>query len=255
MNTGEGFALNNMRVNGGRPRADDYLLDGTSIQQIVFGGPAIVPPPDAIQEFRIDTNSYPAEYGRISGGVFSAVTRSGGNAFQGSGWGSSATRGSKLATRLPEDTDKPDLSHHDFGFTFGGPIAKDKLFFFVDYQGIRDSGQQPQTGIQVPTSAMKAGDLSSFLGSQTLGTDPCGQAVLAGAIVDPATGCIFPGNMIPRSSFSPIASNFLPYWPDPNDGGFNFNRLAENKQTIDQFDLRLDSCPPRTTSSSGSSTG
>jgi outer membrane receptor protein involved in Fe transport len=246
MNTGEGYALNNMRVNGGRPRADDYLLDGTSIQQVVFGGPSIVPPPDAIQEFRIDTSSYPAEYGRISGGVFSAVTRSGGNAFQGSGWWFFRNEGLEARDHfLPEDSDKPDLSHHDFGFTFGGPIAKDKLFFFVDYQGIRDSGQRPQTGIQVPTSAMKAGDFSSFLGSQTLGTDPCGQAVLAGAIVDAATGCVFPGNVIPRSSFSPIASNFLPYWPDPNDGGFNFNRLAENKQNIDQFDLRLDYLPSK----------
>jgi outer membrane receptor protein involved in Fe transport len=241
MNTGEGFALNNMRVNGGRPRADDYLLDGTSIQQIVFGGPAIVPPPDAIQEFRIDTSSYPAEYGRISGGVFSAVTRSGSNAFQGSGWW--FFRDEKLDARdyfLPEDTEKPDLSHHDFGFTLGGPIIKDKLFFFADYQGIRDSGQRPQTGIQVPTAAMKAGDFSSFLGSERLGTDPCGRAVFAGAVVNPATGCVFPGNAIPSSSFSPIASNFLPYWPDPNEGGFNYNRLAENKQTINQFDLRID---------------
>jgi outer membrane receptor protein involved in Fe transport len=241
MNTGEGFALNNMRVNGGRPRADDYLLDGTSIQQIVFGGPAIVPPPDAIQEFRVDTNSYPAEYGRISGGVFSAVTRSGGNAFHGSGWW--FFRDETLDARdhfLPEETEKPDLRHHDFGFTLGGPIVKDKLFFFTDYQGIRDSGQRPQTGVQVPTPAMKAGDFSSFLGSESVGTDPCGQAVLAGAIVNPTTGCVFPGNVIPRSSFSPIASNFLPYWPDPTEGGFNFGRLAANEQTINQFDLRID---------------
>jgi outer membrane receptor protein involved in Fe transport len=241
MNTGEGFALNNMRVNGGRPRADDYLLDGTSIQQIVFGGPAIVPPPDAIQEFRIDTNSYPAEYGRISGGVFSAVTRSGGNTFHGSGWW--FFRDEKFDARdhfLPENTEKPDLRHHDFGFTLGGPIAKDKLFFFADYQGIRDSGQRPQTGVQVPTPAMKTGDFSSFLGSERLGTDPCGRAVLAGAIVDPATGCVFAGNVIPRSRFSPIASNFLPYWPDPNEGGFNYGRLAANKQTINQVDLRID---------------
>ncbi len=241
MNTGEGYALNNMRVNGGRPRGDDYLLDGTSIQQIVFGGPAITPPPDAIQEFRIDTNSYPAEYGRISGGVFSAVTRSGGNAFQGSGWW--FFRDETLDARdyfLPEGADKPDLRHHDYGFTLGGPIAKDKLFFFVDYQGLKDTGKRPQTGVQVPTSEMKGGDFSSFLGGERVGTDPCGQAVFAGAIVNPATGCVFPGNVIPSSSFSPIASNFLPYWPDPNEGGFNYGRLAENKTTFNQFDIRID---------------
>jgi outer membrane receptor protein involved in Fe transport len=240
-NTGEGYALNNMRVNGGRPRADDYLLDGTSIQQIVFGGPAITPPPDAIQEFRIDTNSYPAEYGRISGGIFSAVTRSGGNALQGTGWW--FFRNEALESRdafLPDGVEKPDLEHHDYGFTLGGPIVKDKLFFFADYQGIRDSGTRPQTGVQVPTAAMKGGDFSSFLGGESLGTDPCGQAVLAGAILNPATGCAFPGNVVPSSSFSPIASNFLPYWPDPTEGGFNYGRLAENRNTVNQFDLRVD---------------
>ncbi|MHC4178766.1 MAG: TonB-dependent receptor, partial [Planctomycetota bacterium] len=244
MNTGEGFALNNMRVNGGRPRADDYLLDGTSIQQIVFGGPAIVPPPDAIQEFRIDTNSYPAEYGRISGGVFSAVTRSGGNQYHGSGWW--FFRDDSLDARnhfLPEDSEKPDLRHHDFGFTFGGPLIKDKLFFFVDYQGIRDSGQRPQTGVQVPTPEMKAGNFASFLGTERLGTDPCGQPVYTGAIRDPASGCVFPGNVIPSSRFSPIASNFVPFWPDPNAGGFNYDRLADNKQTVNQVDLRIDFRP------------
>ncbi len=241
MNTGEGFALNNMRVNGGRPRADDYLLDGTSIQQIVFGGPAIVPPPDAIQEFRIDTSSYPAEYGRISGGVFSAVTRSGGNAFHGSGWW--FLRDESLDARnhfLAPGATKPDLRHHDFGFTLGGPVLKDKLFFFVDYQGVRDSGQRPQTGVQVPTAAMKNGDFSSLLGSERLGTDACGQPVYAAAILDPLSGCAFAGNVIPMARFSPIASSFLPYWPDPNEGGFNYGRLAQNRTTVNQFDVRVD---------------
>ncbi|HYK88966.1 MAG TPA: carboxypeptidase-like regulatory domain-containing protein, partial [Acidobacteriota bacterium] len=69
---GQGYDLDNMRINGGRPRMDDYLLDGTSVQQPVWGGPAVTPSVDSVQELRVETNSFSAEYGKVSGGVISA---------------------------------------------------------------------------------------------------------------------------------------------------------------------------------------
>ncbi|MDA2931345.1 carboxypeptidase-like regulatory domain-containing protein, partial [Acidobacteria bacterium AH-259-O06] len=260
---GLGYALNNARINGGRPRADDYLLDGTSIQQIVFGGTSITPAVDSLQEFTVETNSYPAEYGRISGGIVSAITRSGSNEYHGSVY--ELFRNDVLDARnffLPADEDKDVLRQNEFGFTFGGPIVKDKLFFFGDYQGFRRSGETVFTNRQVPLVAFKQGDFSSLLGSQ-VGVDPCGRAVFQGAIYNPTTErvaaagdptCLsgsggelvrdpFSGNIIPSSMFSPAASSFLPLWPDPNRGGANFSRVAPAGNDVDRFDIRGDYHP------------
>ena len=85
--TGEGgYALDNARLNGGRPRMDDYLVDGTSTQQPTFGGPAVTPSVDSIQELRVQTNDFSAEYGKVSGGVISMTTKSGTNKFHGSAY-------------------------------------------------------------------------------------------------------------------------------------------------------------------------
>lgn len=262
---GEGYALNNMRINGGRPRADDYLLDGTSIQQIVFGGPAIQPPVEAIQEFKVEINNYPAEYGRISGGIVTAVTRSGSNEFHGVAY--EFLRNDALDARnffLPETSKKNFVRQNEFGFAIGGPIIKDKLFFFGDYQAFRRSNGVFFKDVQVPSLSFKQGDFSSLLGAP-IGTDPCGRPVLRGAIYDPSTQRVasagdptcpsgsggkairdpFKNNIIPKNRFSSAAGKFMALWPDPNTGVTNYSTLAANRNDVNRFDARVDFNPSR----------
>jgi hypothetical protein len=138
---GGGYALENMRINGGRPRMDDYLVDGTSVQAVVFGGPTVSPSVDSVQELNVQTNSFSAEYGKVSGGVISAVTKTGTNQFHGSAY--EYVKNDVLDARdFFADTKLP-LRFNEFGATLGGPVLKDRLFFFVDYQGIRTSNSTP----------------------------------------------------------------------------------------------------------------
>ncbi len=154
----------NLRINGDRPRTQDYILDGTTINAPVFGGQAVNPAIDSIQEFKVETNSLSAEYGKAGGGVITAVTKSGTNEFHGSGY--YYNRNEKLNARnFFEDPAKPKnpFDQNEFGGTFGGPILQNKLFFFSDYQGIRSDGNSPVTGVVVPNAAFRSGDLSAFV--------------------------------------------------------------------------------------------
>src|SRR2546426_1386492 len=127
----------NLRINGDRPRNQDYILDGTTMTAPVFGGQAFNPAVDSIQEFRIETNSMSAEYGKAGGGVLIAVTKSGTNAFRGSAYVYS--RNEKLNARdyfENRANPKNPFDQNEFGGTIGGPIVRNKLFFFSDYQGL-----------------------------------------------------------------------------------------------------------------------
>lgn len=228
---GGGAALGNIRISGGRPRGEDYLLDGTSTQQIVFGGPVMVPAPEAVEEFKVETNAYPAEYGRVSGGVFVTATKGGGNQFHGTLY--EFFRNDVLNARdffVPSDPvtgqkgPKDPLRQNEFGFALGGPVVKDKLFFFGNYSGFRRRAAQVFINTQVPTAAFKRGDLSA----------------ISSPIKDPTTGEPFPGNQIPQNRFSPAAKNLLALWPDPNAGGFNYNRTDSGSSDFDKFDVRID---------------
>jgi hypothetical protein len=194
---GGGYALDNMRINGGRPRMDDYLLDGTSVQAPVFGGPVVGPSVDSIQELNVQTNAFSAEYGKVSGGVISAVTKSGSNEFHGSAYeyvknDSLNARDFFAASNLP-------LRFNEFGGTLGGPALKNKLFFFTDYQGIRASTSTPQVKQLVPSAAFRNGDLSA----------------LTAQLVNPATKLPYPGNQVPVST---IAKKLLEMYPAGNGG-------------------------------------
>src|SRR5712692_2663823 len=143
---GGGGNNENLRINGDRPRDQDYVLDGTSITAPVFGGQAVNPGVDSIQEFRIETNSMSSEWGKSGGGVIIVVTKSGTNNFHGSLY--EYLRNEALDARnyfenpVPKDNSPPKnpFKYNEFGGTIGGPIIKDKLFFFTDYRGIRQHG-------------------------------------------------------------------------------------------------------------------
>jgi len=165
--TGEGgYALDNARLNGGRPRMDDYLIDGTSTEQPTFGGPDANPSVDSVQELRVQTNNFAAEYGKVSGGVIELTTKSGTNKFHGSAYEYYQT--SKLdANSYFSNLDGIPIqpSHFDeFGGTVGGPVLKSKLFFFTDYQGVRSAGSTTETGQIVPNANFLKGNHRGFCG-------------------------------------------------------------------------------------------
>jgi len=239
-----GYALDNARLNGGRPRMDDYLIDGTSTEQPTFGGPDANPSVDAVQELRVQTNDFSAEYGKVSGGVIEITTKSGTNAFHGTAYEYYQT--DKLdANNYFSDLDNIPIqpSHFDeFGGTIGGPILRNRLFFFTDYQGVRSESSSTVTGDVVPTDAFKNGDLSAL----------CTAGFTAGIcnntsqqLYNPADGYApFLNNQVP---VSPIAEALEAIFPEGNAGasptvvgGELWNGIATSGDTVNRVNPRID---------------
>jgi Carboxypeptidase regulatory-like domain/TonB dependent receptor-like, beta-barrel len=239
---GGGGDNENLRINGDRPRSDDYILDGTTIEQPVFGGQAFNPSVDSIQEFRVETNTMSAEFGKTSGGVIIAVTKSGTNEFHGSLY--EYLRNEKLDARNffenPNQGKNP-FKFNEFGGTIGGPIIKDKLFFFTDYQGIRQTGSSPSTGNIVPDAAFRSGDLSALCSA---GFDSSGNCLdAAGQVFQPGTTTPIPFNRI--TPINPISQNLLALFPTSSVVGpvagtslASFNSPRTN--SLNRFNPRID---------------
>jgi outer membrane receptor protein involved in Fe transport len=201
---------NSLRINGDRPRDQDYMLDGVTITDPFFGGQSLSPSPESIQEFKVETNSMSAEYGKSGGGIVFAVTRSGTNRFHGSAY--EYYRGQFLDARnYFEEATAPENPYHysEFGGSIGGPVIKNKLFFFVDYQGIRQAGNNAAAGVIVPDAAFRSGNLGALCaaGFDSTGTctDPSGQ------VFYPGTGTPVPFNRI--TAISPISAKLLALFP------------------------------------------
>jgi hypothetical protein len=128
-------------VNGGRTRANNFSVNGGDANDQFVNTPTIQPTPDAVEEFRVITNTFDAEYGRNSGSVVNVITKSGGNTFHGNIY--EYFRNTVLDARGYPDTTKPQLNQNQFGGTFGGPIKKDRTFFFLSYEGRRLRAGQP----------------------------------------------------------------------------------------------------------------
>jgi hypothetical protein len=240
---GGGGDNENLRINGDRPRSDDYVLDGTTIEQPVFGGQAFNPAVDSIQEFQVQTNSMSAEYGKSSGGVIIAVTKSGTNSFHGSVY--EYLRNEALDARnFFEDPSqrKNPFKYNEFGGTIGGPIIKNKLFFFTDYQGIRQTGSSPSVGNVVPDAAFRSGDLSALCTAGFDGSgnclDPKGQIHFPGTATTP-----IPFNKI--TQVNPISQSLLALYPTSTVAGTapgtslaSFN--SPSTQSLNRFNPRID---------------
>src|SRR5215471_5402589 len=167
----------NLRVSGSRPRTDDSVLDGSTITAPVFGGAALTPSVDSIQEFRIEQNSMSAEYGQAGGAILIAVSKSGTNQFHGSAYEYNRNQNLNARNFFEDPTKRKNpFTYDEFGGTIGGPIIKSKLFFFTDYQGIRSHGNGAAGGIQVPNAAFRSGDLSALC---TTGFDSSGNCATA----------------------------------------------------------------------------
>ena len=149
----------NQSVNGQREASNGFLLNGTTVQEFAFSGTGIIPNLDSIEEFRILTNNFDAEYGNYAGGQINVITKSGTNRFHGSVF--EFLRNTDFDAKNYFATTRDDHKENQFGGTIGGPIKHDKLFFFGDYQGDRIIiGQSALGRIPVPSDAERAGDFS-----------------------------------------------------------------------------------------------
>jgi hypothetical protein len=258
-------------VNGGRGRANNYSVNGGDGNDLFANLPAIEPSPDSIEEFRVITNSFDAEYGRNSGAVVNVVTKSGTNAIHGSFYEffRNDVLNAHPFTFFPAP--KPEFRQNQFGGTLGGPIRKDKTFFFGSYEGRRIVQGIVSQPISVPTGAeLTNGDFSAaglangvvdangnpgFAGSLSDATvanilsTRCGSSLgapAAAAVAQVAGGgpavpysSIFPNFHIPTTCFDPVALSLLQYVPGA--GGSGGVQVTPNKTDRgDQFQIRVD---------------
>jgi len=217
-------------VNGQREQSNNFMLDGIDQNEAVDNLIAYYPSPDAIAEIRVDTNNYSAEYGNVAGGVVTAITKSGGNEFHGSAF--EFLRDDRFDANSwannRSDAEKGDFKQHIFGGTLSGPLMRNRLFFFVNYQGTRVD--RPGEGAAtVALDAWRGGDFSG----------------VSTPIVDPLTGLPFPGNRIPASRFSPTANALLSNttnYPLPNRPGSsgNYVSLRDSETRNHQGDVKID---------------
>jgi hypothetical protein len=223
------------RINGGRPRTNEYLFDGISVLQPEPGQVAYFPVVDAIHEFKIESNSEPAEFGRFNGGVVNLTTKAGGNVFHGSGF--EFLRNESLNARnFFQSTNpvKPEYRRNQYGGTLGGPALKDRTFFFVDYQGQRQ-GIGRTVISTVPTVLQRQGAFSeSIAGRVPVIYDP---ATTVGSVRSP-----FLDNTIPIARMDPVALALLQRYPLPTSSGTanNYRRTDKEIDNQDQWDARVD---------------
>jgi hypothetical protein len=243
-------------VNGGRGRSNNYTVNGGDANDQFVNLPGVQPSPDSIEEFRVLTNTFDAEFGRNSGAVVNVVTKSGTNGFHGDVY--EFFRNNVLNARGFFDTAIPDFKQNQFGGTLGGPIRKDQTFFFASYEGRRIREGTPSPAFPVPSIAERGGDFSA--GQPFTGTlsDPngtvstlmnarpgCAAAVAAegGAPIAPGTAysAIFPNNQIPAQCFDPTALDLMnQYVPQANLNGTEYQSVPTSREYDDQLTGRID---------------
>jgi hypothetical protein len=249
-------------ANGARSLQNNFLLDGldnnSNLPDLLNETNYVIQPSvEALEEFKVQTNAYSAEFGRGNGAIINATIKSGTNAFHGSVY--EFFRNEKLdAKNFFDPADKPisPYKQNQFGATFGGPILKNRSFFFVDYEGLRIRQAQTLTS-SVPTPATRSGDFSSLIDyTKPTGSDCLGHVTYAGEIFNTrATG---PGglcgqafqydatgkplNIIPANMLDPLALAITQLFPLPNANGLGFNFVSNpvRSENRNNFDVRVD---------------
>ena len=256
-----------------------YLLDGSWDTRVDWGGVIYVPSADDVQEFKIQTNAFTSQYGFSSGNVVNIVTKSGTNQLHGDAW--MFYRNSAYDARYYFNSNRQPAFHRDqFGATIGGPIIKNKLYFFGYYEGLRQATPATFLGT-MPTIAERGGDFSALLGGQ-VGTDYVGRPIFAGELYnpfstrqvtcggvdgvtgdrvsqcpagaatefmrDPVSGDIASGagvtNIVPSGLMDSIASGIANgnYWPKPNTSALfnNFTAASSAAAHSNEYSVRID---------------
>jgi hypothetical protein len=259
----------NLSVNGQRATQNNFSLDGVDNNEPQFGTIGVYPNPESIAEFKVSTSIPPAEVGRAAGAVITVTTKSGGNQFSGSAFytGQSSklnayhpvlktklaeeiARGTRPGTVQYDALLKPVQQINNFGGTFGGPIIKNRTFFFADYWGQRNRLPFP-ANTTVPTVGAKTGDFSGYLVRNAQGQ------IIAGQIFNPYTGQPFANNIIPSNLINSVGQKYLQAFPNPttnvinpsgrldccinsNSGGPNYFTQRANEENINNFKIRID---------------
>jgi outer membrane receptor protein involved in Fe transport len=215
-------------VNGLRSSLNNFILDGvdnnsygTSNQG--FSNQVVQVSPDAVEEFKVQTNNFSAEFGRAGGAVINATFRSGTNQFRGTAW--EFFRNTSLnATGFfkPSSGVKPTLNRNQFGGVFGGPLIKDRAFFFANYEGFRQV-QRAVTFASVPTMAQR-------------------QGIMGKPVRNPITGELYADGIVPQSAITAFARQVLAGLPEPTRPGIsnNFDSLPRRQDYNDKFDIKFD---------------
>ncbi|MCX6622137.1 MAG: carboxypeptidase regulatory-like domain-containing protein, partial [Acidobacteria bacterium] len=211
------------RINGSRPRTNEYIYDGISVLQPEPGQVVVYPIIDGMAEFKLNINAYSPEYGRSNGGTVIVIGKSGTNQFHGTLFEFFRNEALNARNLFAQPGPKPEFRRNQYGVTLGGAIQTNKTFFFADWQGTR-----LRTGVTrfsvVPTLAQRQGVFSQ------LSFDPASS---------PRTQ--FPNNTVPLDRFDTIAKQVLQHYPSPNvTGANNFVRTATEPDDQDQFDARID---------------
>ena len=227
-------------VNGQLQQANNFTIDGVDTNEAINNSIAYQPSPDAVEQVSVETNNYSAELGNVTGAVVNMVIKSGTNQLHGNGfyyWRDNALAATPWATNRLGGT-KSEYSRDIFGGTIGGPILRNKLFFFADYQGGRQETPPTNSFVTVVPDAWRQGDLSSLLARAT----PI-------IVRDPLTGQPFQNNQIPVTRFSALARNLFAdesLYPRANvarplsDFRDNYSGMTASKEDVDQFDVKLD---------------
>ncbi|MDP2999628.1 MAG: TonB-dependent receptor [Bryobacterales bacterium] len=235
-----GSRIGGFSAGGQRVSQNNYIMDGidnNSVELAAAGRRAemVQPSIDAIQEFKVQTNAYAAEFGRGMGGVVNLTIKSGSNELHGTAF--EFVRNEIFDARnffTPVGSPKPPFKRNQYGFSVGGPVmlpklynGKNRTFFFGDYEGtrIRETSTIAST---LPTLRMREGNFSEL---------PSGRR-----FNDPDTGQQFPGNVIPASRFDPVAVRLMQLYPVPQNSNLanNFTYLSPRWQDVDKWDVRID---------------
>ena len=230
------------RINGGRPRTNEYIFDGISVLLPEPGQLPFLPVVEEIEELTIESNSPPAEFGRFNGGVVNLTTRAGANQPGGTTFGffrhEALNARNAFAPEGPGEP-KPRFRRQQYGGVFGGPLRRDRTFFFVAYQGLSQDVARVRIST-VPTLLQRQGVFTERVsGHVTTIYDPATTASLPrGAFLRQP----FSGNTIPTERIDRVARNLLSRYPLPNLGGTanNYQRIGLEQQTQQQFSLRVD---------------
>lgn len=219
-----------LSINGGRVSKTIFMMDGANITSQYYDGASLTPSVDAIQEFRVQTNSFSAEHGQGTGVIFIAL-KSGTNELHGSVFEFLRNEAFDARNFFNNSSKRPPLKQNQFGFSLGGPVTiprlfsgKDKTFFFGDFEGLRL--RRPTTSNNpVPTAAMRGGDFSALA-----------------ALTDPTTSPRqpFPGNRLPANRLSPAAPYFMRFYPEANTAGGTYSYSPTRTNSVNRFNVRLD---------------
>jgi len=231
----------NLSIDGQRESSNGFLVNGIDVQEHMNGGTSIIPNLDSIEEFRVLTNNFDPEYGNYDGGMITVVSKQGSDEFHGDAF--EFLRNTALDARGYFDPQRSTFEQNQFGGTFGGPVKRDKLFFFSDYQGTRTTQGIPTGNISVPTVAERSGVFNDLTGSvsgpylASLLTQELGYAVTAGETY----ASVFPNGAIPQSAWSAPGRTLLGYIPSPNVSATQYSTSAFDETVRDdKGSVRID---------------